>query len=111
MLWSYQKILRLKKISAKLIFLDENQSYKDSDDSCHKNIFETLILAHFEDSALCLSTKYNTFLEACPILAKNLTNFDPPPPCLKLNNLTDTSSDTLQACGNLMQIKCKFKLN
>ena len=69
------KNVRLKYFSTKLIFLDENESYKDSDDSCHiKNIFESLILAHFEDPELCLSTKYNNFLGACSILAKNLTN-------------------------------------
>ena len=58
-----------------------------------ENFFETEILAHFEHLTLCLFTKYNEFTKyndfvvVISVLAKRLTNFDPPKQ--KLNNLTD----------------------
>ena len=38
-------------------------------------VFESPILAHFEDLALCLFEKHNYILGVCSILAKNITNF------------------------------------
>ena len=49
-----------------------------------KIVFESSILAHFEDLK-CVFPKYNDFFGV--ILAKNLTTFDPSRQ--KLNNLTD----------------------
>ena len=45
-------------------------------------------MALFEDLVLGLLTKYTNFFGVCSILAKKVTNFDPPKQ--KLNNLTDT---------------------
>ena len=49
------------KCSPKVIFLNENQFYKDS---CHIKFsyLESSILIHFEDLALGLFTKYYNFL-------------------------------------------------
>ena len=53
-------------------------------------IIESPISANFEDLALCLITNYKNFPGGCSILAKNLTDFDPPN--YELNNLTDTTT-------------------
>ena len=86
--WIYQR-MATQHCSPKVTFLNENQSWKDSNDSCHKKLSLGEILADFEDLALCLITKYNNFLGIFSIFAKNITSFDPPK--YELNNLTDTS--------------------
>jgi hypothetical protein len=83
--WIYQR-MATQCCSPKVTFLNENQSWKDSNDSCHLELSLREILADFEDLTLCLITKFNNFLG---IFAKNITNFDPPK--YEIKNLTDTS--------------------
>ena len=74
------------------IFFDEIQFWKDSDDSCYRKLFLKVQHRHIFRTwhYIYILTEYNNSYGVCSILALNLTNFDPPSPHSKINNLTNT---------------------
>ena len=50
--------------------------YKDNFQLQFSDVLFLKLCPIFVGSALCLFTKYNNFLGACSVLAKNLTSFD-----------------------------------
>ena len=60
-----------KSCSPQFLFVNEKQSWEDSDDLCHKICLWISTFAHFEDLALCLFQNTTTSLEQIQIGQKH----------------------------------------